>query len=167
MLKKGVSYYTNGLCGQVFVGIYLLQILNNQGGQGFSPYEGCHVTILLACTSEICLLGPTCSSQYEIRKFGPIWLLAIHFTSPAITRLVPSTSRSHLWSSRIRHFPHFSMKSPRIATVLAKVANSPRCGEILCKQYHCTVLVCPITYRVVLLTGPPLNFLSTKSLYNC
>ena len=68
--------------------------------------------------------------------FGPIWIFAFHFTSPAITRLVPSTSWSHLLSSRIRHFPHFSMKSPRIATVLAKVANSPRCGDILCKQYH-------------------------------
>jgi len=31
------------------------------------------------------------------------------------------------------------MKSPRIATVLAKVANLPQCGDILCKQYHCTM----------------------------
>ena len=70
----------------------------------------------------------------EIRKIGPICLSVFHFTAPLITRLVPGTSWSHLQSSKIRHFPHFSMKLPRIATVLAKVANSPRCGEFLCGQ---------------------------------
>ena len=41
------------------------------------------------------------------------------------------------------------MKSPRIATVLAKVANSPQCGDILCKQYHCLPPFSPLLARLL------------------